>query len=112
MMVSPFDDEGIVFGQGGFFEADAIELFLLESDRGMRGLGSPFLVEDVFDIVSPIGLVEGGSLDGLEERVGAVLVFEGKEFFEVFFEGFMGGGKTFEVGLGLLSEADEGLNQI
>jgi hypothetical protein len=111
-MVSPFDDEGIVFGQGGFFEADAIELFLLESDRGMRGLGSPFLVEDVFDIVSPIGLVEGGSLDGLEECVGAVLVFEGEEFFDGFLERLLGGRKVFEVGFGLLSEADKGLNQI
>ena len=57
MMVSPFDDEGIVFGQGGFFEADPIEFFLLESDRGMRGLGSPFLVEDIFDVVGSVGMV-------------------------------------------------------
>ena len=57
MIVSPFEDEGIVFGQGGFFEADAIEFFLLESDWGMRGLGSLFLVEDVFDVVGSVGLV-------------------------------------------------------
>jgi len=112
MMVSPFEDEGIVFGQGGFFEADAIEFFLLESDRGMRGLGSPFLVEDVFDVVGPVGLVEGGSLDGLEECVGAVLVFEGEEFFESFLERFLSGRKVFEVGFGLLSEADKSLDLV
>jgi len=78
----------------------------------MRGLGSPFLVEDVFDVVGPVGLVEGGSLDGLDECVGAVLVFEGKEFFEGFLERFLGGQKVFEVGLGFLSEADKGLDLV
>jgi len=112
MIVSPFEDEGIVIGQGGFFEADAVEFSLLESDGGMRGLGSPFLVEDVFDVVGPVGLVEGGSLDGLDEGVRAVLVFEGEEFFEGFPERFLGGGEVFEVGFGLLSEADKGLDLV
>jgi hypothetical protein len=111
-MVSPFDDEGIVFGQGGFFEADAVEFFLLESDRGMRGLGGSFLVEDIFDVVCAVGMVEGGSLDGLDKCVGAVFVFEGEEFFEGFLERFLGGRKVFEVGLGLLSETDKGLDLV
>lgn len=112
MIVSPFEDEGIVIGQGGFFEADAIEFFLLESDGGMRSLGSPFLVEDIFDVVGPVGPVEGGSLDGLDEGVGAVLVFEGEEFFEGFLKRFLGSGEVFEVGFGLLSETDKGLDLV
>jgi hypothetical protein len=110
--VSPFDDEGVVLGQGGLIEADAIELFLFESDGGMMCFGGPFLVEDVFDVVCAVGMVVGGSFDGLDECIGAVFIFEGEEFFEVFFERFMGIGKMFEVGFGLLSETDEGLNQI
>ena len=90
MDVSPFDDEGVVFGQGGFIEADAIELFLFEPDRGMMCFGGHFLVEDVFDVVSAVGMVHGGLFDGLDESVGAVFILEGEEFFEVFLEGFMG----------------------
>ena len=112
MIVSPFEDEGIVIGQGGFFEADAIEFILLESNRGVRGLGSPFLVEDVFDVMGPVGLVESGSLDGLDEGIGAVLVFEGEEFFEGLLEGFLGGRKAFEISFGFLSEADKSLNLV
>jgi hypothetical protein len=78
----------------------------------MRGLGSPFLVEDVFDVVGPVGLVEGGSLDGLNEGIGAVLVFEGEEFFEGFLERFLGGGEVFEIGFGLFSEADKSLDLV
>lgn len=78
----------------------------------MRGLGRPFLVEDVFDVVGPVGMVEGGSLDGLDECVGAVLVFEGEEFFDGFLERFMGGREVFEIGFGLLSEADKGLDLV
>jgi hypothetical protein len=74
--------------------------------------GGHFLVEDVFDVVCAVGMVVGGSFDGLDECIGAVFIFEGEEFFEVFFERFMGIGKMFEVGFGLLSETDEGLNQI
>ena len=88
MSFSPFDDEGIVFGKRGFFEADAIELFLFEPDRGMMCFGGHFLVEDVFDVVGAVGIVQDGPFDGLDEGVGAVFVFEGEELFEGFFEGF------------------------
>ena len=57
-------------------------------------------------------MVHGGSFDGLNEGIGAVFIFEGQEFFEVLFKGFVGIGKMFEVGIGLFSETDEGLNQI
>ena len=110
--VSPFDDEGVVIGQAGFIEADAIEFFLFESDRGMKCFWGHFLVEDVFDIVCAVGMVYGGFFDGLDKGIGAVFIFEGEEFFEVFFEGFMGIGEIFDIGLGLLTETDEGLNQI
>jgi len=93
-------------------EADAIEFFLFESDRGMMCFGGHFLVEDVFDVMCAVGLVHGGPFDGLDECIEAVLIFEGEEFFEGFFEGFMGVGEMFEVGFGLLSETDEGLHQI
>ena len=63
-----------------------------EPDRGMMGFGGHFLVEDVFDVGCAVGIVQGGSFDGFDECGGAVFIFEGEEFFEVFFEGFMGGG--------------------
>ena len=63
----------------------------------MKGFGGPFLVEDVFDVVGAIGVVHGGSFDGLDEIVGAVFIFEGEEFFEVLLQGFMGIGEMFEV---------------
>jgi hypothetical protein len=31
--------------------------------------------------------MHGGLFDGLDESVGAVFIFEGEEFFEVFFRG-------------------------
>jgi hypothetical protein len=110
--VSPFDDEGVVIGQAGFIEADAVELFLFESDRGMKCFRSHLLVEDVFDVMCAVGMVYGGFFDGLDKGIGAIFIFESEEFFEVFFEGFVGIGETFEVGFGLLSETDEGVNQI
>lgn len=111
-LVSPFDDEGVVIGQAGFIEADAIEFFLFESDRGMMCFGGHFLVEDVFYVMSAVGMVDGSSFDGLDKGVGSVFIFECEEFFEVFFEGFMGVGEVFKVGFGFLTETDEGVNQV
>ena len=78
----------------------------------MMRFGDPFLVEDGFDVVGAVGMVRGGFFDGLDEGIGAVFIFEGEEFFEVFLQGLMGVGEMFEVGLGLFSETDEGLNQV
>lgn len=68
-----------------------------------------FLIEDIFDVVCPVGIVYGGPFDGLDEGVGAVFVFEGEEFFKVVLERLMSVRKTFEVGFGLFSETDKGL---
>ena len=78
----------------------------------MMSFGGHFLVEDVFDVVCAVGMVDGGFFDGLDESVGAVFILEVEEFFEVFLQGFMGVGETFEVDLGFFSETDEGLNQV
>ena len=41
----------------------------------MMGFGGHFLVEDVFDVVGAVGVVQGGSLDGLDECGGAIFIF-------------------------------------
>jgi len=57
MIFSPFDDEGIVLGQGGFLEADTIEVFLFNFNGGVMFFGGHLLIEDVLDIMGAIGIV-------------------------------------------------------
>jgi hypothetical protein len=89
-------------------EADLIEVFLLEFDWLVTDLGGHVLIEDVLDIMGAIGVMQGGLFDGFNEGIRAIFVFEGEELFEILFDGLIGGGKAFEIGFGLLSEADKG----
>ena len=87
-----------------------IEFFLLEPDWRMTGLRSHLLVEDIFDVMGPVGIVYGGPFDGLDKGIGAVFVFEIEKFIDILFKRLMIGGQTFQIGFGLFAEADKGLH--
>jgi hypothetical protein len=75
ILFSPSDHKGIVVRQAGLLQADAIEAFLLEPDRGMILPGCVLLMEDILDVVGPIGVVRGGPPDGLHERSAPIFIF-------------------------------------
>jgi len=109
-MFPPFNDKGVVFGQGRFGQTDLIEFFLLEPDRRMMDLGSHLLVKDIFDVMGPIGVMQGGPLNGLDQGIGAVFVLEIEKFVDILLERLMSGRQTFQIGLGLFPETDKGLH--
>lgn len=75
---------------------------LLEANGRMLPLGWHLLVENVFEIVGAVRLMEGGPLHGVKEGGSAVVVFECQQFFDTLFQGLGGGGQVFEIALGNL----------
>lgn len=62
---SPFDSESIVFGQRGFIESDAVKFLLAELDGEVCSERSHLLIQDVLDVVSPLGVVGSSLFYGL-----------------------------------------------
>ena len=50
----------------------------------MIALRCHLLIEDIFDIVSSVGVVGGSPFDGLNHRKGAIFIFESEEPFDIF----------------------------
>src|SRR5208283_87920 len=74
MSFSPSDHKGVIVGKRWFLEPDAVESFLVESDRRVFPLRRHFLVKDILDIVSSIGLVRDCFSQRLKQRGGAILI--------------------------------------
>ena len=70
---------------------------------GCCRLGRHLLVENVFDIVGAVRLMQGGPLHGVKEGVSAIVIFERQEFLDALFQGLVGGGQVFEIALGDLA---------
>jgi hypothetical protein len=68
MAFSPSDHKSIIIGKRGFLEADTVQRFLVKPERRVLALGSHLLVQDILDIIGPIGVVREGLFHGLDER--------------------------------------------
>ena len=55
-----------------------------DSPGDFIGIGSHLLIEDIFDIVSSVGVVGGSPFDGLNHRKGAIFIFESEKLFDIF----------------------------
>ena len=73
----------------------------------MRG---HLLIKDIFNVRRTIGIIDGSPLDGLDQSIGPVFIFELKEFIDVLFERMMSSCQTFQIDLGLFAETDKCLH--
>ena len=77
IVISSFEDIGIIFSQRRFGQPDGVEFFILESDRGMLFFRRAFLMKDAPDVFGAVGFVEHGFSDGADKGCFPVFIFEG-----------------------------------
>jgi hypothetical protein len=73
MLGSPFQHEGVVIGKHGLREKNAVQFFLFECHRRVDRDG--LTMEQIFDVIDAIGLMDDGMLDGVMECRKAEVFF-------------------------------------
>ena len=83
-------------------------MLLLAPYGGMLSVRGHLLIENILDVVGPIGAVLAGALQGCEEGVGAVVIFEREQLFDTLVQRLPSGGEVFEIGLGHIAQGNKG----
>ena len=83
-------------------------MLLLAPYGGMLSVRGHLLLENILDVVGPIGAVLAGALQGCEEGVGAVVIFEREQLFDTLVQRLPSGGEVFEIGLGHIAQGNKG----
>lgn len=73
---------------------------LFEPYGQMLPLGCHLLIEDIFDIVGAVSLMQGGALHSVEQGLGALVVLERQELLDLLFQGLVRGGQVLKIPLG------------